>query len=145
MVIVVGANDFDASLAGDPGCADLDCWADTRAMLAATLDQVLTRISALVPARAPVVLTGYGNVFLDGAAGAALGPTYVANSDALTRSVNSVLASTAAAHSDRYADGYAALQGDRREAGALLASDGDQPDAAAHLALAAAVQRTLSA
>lgn len=141
MVIVVGANDFDASLAGDPGCADLDCWADTRAMLAATLDQVLTRISALVPARAPVVLTGY----LDGAAGAALGPTYVANSDALTRSVNSVLASTAAAHSDRYADGYAALQGDRREAGALLASDGDQPDAAAHLALAAAVQRALSA
>lgn len=85
VVIVVGANDFDASLAGDPGCADLDCWADTRAMLAATLDQVLTRISALVPARAPVVLTGYGNVLPRRRGGSSARPAYVANSDALTQ------------------------------------------------------------
>lgn len=144
VVLVVGANDFDANRAGDPGCADLACWADARAVLALNLDRILTRVSALVPAGAPVVVTGYGNVFLDGAAGAARGPTYVAISDALTRSINTVLASAAAAHADRYADGYAALKGDgRRDDSALLTPDGDHPDAAGHLALAAAVQRAL--
>jgi len=146
VVITIGANDFDAAPANDPGCADLSCWATASTQLSTTLDQVMSRVDALVPSTATVVLTGYWNVFLDGAVGAAQGPTYVATSDALTRRVNSTVARVAAAHGNRYADTYTAFKGDgTRDDTTLLAPDGDHPDTSGHRVIAAAVERALTA
>jgi len=100
-------------------------------------------VNALVPATATVVLTGYWNVFLDGAVGGALAQTYTATSDALTRTVNATIAGVAAAHRARDADVYAPFKGDGTLDDTLLVAPDGNPDAAGHLVLASAVARAL--
>ena len=146
VTITVGANDFDAGPVADRDCADLSCWAGTSARLTATLDHLLDRVGALVPPTTRVVLTGYWNVFLDGAVGAAQGPRYVATSDALTRQVNALVARAAGVHGALYADVYTPFKGEGNgDDTELLAPDGDHPNSAGQGVLAAAIERALAA
>lgn len=136
VTVTVGANDFDESRVGDPRCAAPSaCFSVDLEALSGTLLQVLGAVRALAPTRAPVVVTGYWNVFRDGAVGADHGPAYVRGSDALTREVNARIAAAAAAAGVRYVDVYSAFES-TGDVDALLADDGDHPDAQGHRLIA---------
>ncbi|MDQ1680844.1 MAG: hypothetical protein QOI42_1703 [Frankiaceae bacterium] len=149
VAVTIGANDFDESLAAQSACAagvTGPCYAAAAAALPALLDQVLQRIDTLVPAGTSVLVTGYWNVFQDGAVGQAQGATYVSTADALTLAVNAIISEAAAANGDVYVDEYAPFHA-TTAAGltALLASDGDHPSASGHELIADLLLTALSA
>jgi lysophospholipase L1-like esterase len=147
VLVNVGANDFDSGTVTDAACADptaATCYGDDLGSLSQTMGEVLDRVAALTHGR--VVVTGYWNVFLDGAVGRGQGDAYVRNSDALTRAVNSGLASAAAGHGATYVDVYRPFKGDGdRDDTGLLAPDGDHPNAQGHAVLAATITAALTA
>lgn len=137
VIVTIGANDFDESLLTADRCqpaAALSCYQSTLAQQRTLLSGVLAQIDALHPHT--VLVTGYWNVFLDGAVGRAKGATYVQGSDALTRADNAVIAAVAAGQGDRYVDIYTPFKGGGRDDTGLLAADGDHPDAAGHQLIA---------
>lgn len=140
-IVNVGANDFDPGLATLPSCEDAACWREPLATLRTNLGLLLDKIRATQPDepsdRAPVMVVGYWNVFLDGAVGGTRGAAYVQSSDRLTKLVDAVLADVGAQHGASYVDVYRAFKGDGdRDDTDLLASDGDHPDDAGHHVLA---------
>ncbi|MGB9376761.1 MAG: SGNH/GDSL hydrolase family protein [Mycobacteriales bacterium] len=140
VTITIGANDFDHSHAADDSCASLGCYQPALQQLTSNMNAVLGRVLAQTRPGTKVVLTGYWNVFLDGSVGAQLGATYVANSDALTRQVNTVLAQVARNGNGLYADLYTPFKEDgSADDTDLLASDGDHPNAAGHEMIATAI------
>lgn len=145
VTVTVGANDFLDSRAVDAGCADLSCYRPTVAQLANTMGLVMARISALTHPDTKVVLTGYWNVFRDGTVGTQQGTTYVATSDALTRTVNASLARVAAAYEDIYTDLYAPFKGNgTADDTDLLSDDGDHPNTAGQAVIASAITHDLA-
>jgi lysophospholipase L1-like esterase len=140
VTITIGANDFNSELASDESCATLSCYAPALQQMTADVNAVTAQIAALTRPGTTVVLTGYWNVFLDGAVGAQRGSTYVAISDALTRQVNAALAQVAQGSHDLFADLYTPFKGDgSADDTHLLAPDGDHPNAAGHRLIAAAI------
>ncbi|GAA3826329.1 hypothetical protein GCM10022226_53840 [Sphaerisporangium flaviroseum] len=148
-IITIGANDFDSASIDDcgPG-AGLACYKEDLARLRANMDAILSGVRAL-EARdgSRIVVTGYWNVFLDGADGRAQGEDYVTTSDRLTQAVNAVLAASAAAAGALYVDLYVPFKGTdgTRDDTGLLADDGDHPDATGHQIIAESVLSALSA
>lgn len=137
VTVTIGANDFDASTASDSACAGAGCYAGTLAAMSARVRAALAEIGALAPRDARVLVTGYWNVFLDGEVGRAQGAAYVANSDALTRRVNSALQAEAETAHDTYVDEYGPFESASLSGlTALLAPDGDHPSAAGHALIA---------
>jgi lysophospholipase L1-like esterase len=90
-----------------------------------------------------VLVTGYWNVFLDGAVARTRGEKYLRLTDAATRAVNALIASEAKAHGATFVDLFTPFRGSdgSRDCTALLAADGDHPDAEGH----ALIARTLAA
>lgn len=142
-IVTVGANDFNPHLIDDQPCRTPDstgCYGSELTALEPGLQAVLDQIRGAMPPGAHVLVTGYWNVFRDGRVGAAEGTAYVANSDALTRTVNADLATAAAATGTDYVDLYTPFKGDgSRDDTPLLAPDGDHPNAAGHQMIATAV------
>lgn len=137
VTVTIGANDFDPGAAGEPACAGAGCYTGALQALSSHLEAALREVHQLVPDQARVLVTGYWNVFLDGAVGRTEGADYVANSDALTRRVNQVIQSAAVAAHDRYVDEYGPFEsGSLPRLTALLAPDGDHPSAAGHALIA---------
>lgn len=136
VTVTIGANDVDEDSADDDRCSDPSaCWADELAALRTSVPELLARLDRLVRPGVPVVVTGYWNVFRDGAVAAARGPAYVRASTALTDVVNGVLEG-AAHHAGR---AYVDLAGPFLRSGdvtALLAADGDHPNARGHRLIA---------
>jgi lysophospholipase L1-like esterase len=147
-LVTIGANDFDASVLSRPGCSqdDLSCYAGPLAQLGTNLDALLSALTRAPGPHGPVLVTGYWNVFLDGAVGAARGLAYERDSDALTRSVNDVIRARAVHHGLTYVDLHApfkeAPDGDDT---ALLAPDGDHPSMAGHDLITQVLFTTLKA
>jgi lysophospholipase L1-like esterase len=153
VVVTIGANDVEGT--ADPSdCAlpagqDADsaaaaCYGDQLTELGPNLDRIAAQIAALPTAPgARVLLTGYWNVFLDGSVAQAKGGTYVAVADAVTRAVNQRIAAAASAHGSTYVDLMTPFHGSNGtgDCTALLASDGDHPNAAGH----ALIEQTLAA
>lgn len=147
--VTVGANDFDPTVVATAACGQAACYRTPLHVLDGLIRAV---VSALLVAQrgqslaaSPIVVTGYWNVFRDGAVGRSYGPAYARNSDALTRAANSVLRRAALAYGVRYADLYRPFKGDGdRDDTWLLGSDGDHPNAAGHRVVAATVQRVLA-
>lgn len=140
VTVTIGANDFDESQAADTSCANATCYAATLQTMTTTIEAITSRLSALTKPGTTVVLTGYWNVFLDGAVGARNGATYVATSDTLSRQVNAAVSQIAAQHQMFYADIYTPFKGSGSgDDTALLAADGDHPNAAGHRVIAAAI------
>jgi lysophospholipase L1-like esterase len=153
VVVTVGANDLEA--ADDPTtCPSTDgqgsseviaaCYDQELGTLSANLAQLLDRIDGLTAARGTrVLVTGYWNVFLDGAVGRSKGPAYVELADAVTRAVNRRIAAAARAHGGTYVDLFTPFRGSdgTNDCTDLLAADGDHPDADGH----ALIARTLAA
>lgn len=142
VVVQVGANDFDPGIvASCRNRVDACYGADLRAMRR-NVDAIVKTTSTLQrSAGAEVVVVGYWNVFADGAVGRRNGSGYVIGSERLTARVNSELKGSAARNGALFVDGMAALRGrdHRQDPTALLAADGDHPNAAGHRALARAV------
>lgn len=147
-VITIGANDFDPSTLSTPGCGagdGLTCYQSALTSMGSRVDAVLAALTAGPAPHGPILLTGYWNVFLDGAVGAARGEAYTRDSDALTRAVNAVLQSVAVRHAVTYVDLYGPFKmtGDADDT-TLLAPDGDHPSAAGHALIAAVLRRALA-
>src|SRR5262249_28293965 len=109
VIITIGANDFDAGSVTDDSCAApaLDCFQATLDQQKAQLDDVLEKVGT----SATVLITGYWNVFLDGAVAAERGDDYVRNSVALTEAENAQIAAAAQARGATYVDLFAPFKG----------------------------------
>ena len=138
-IVTIGANDLE----DDSNCsvaASVGCYQPNLRALQTAYAQMLERLHAALPARARIFVTGYWNVFLGGAVARRHGASYVRNSATLTKMVNGVIASDAAAGSAIYVDVYRAFKGDGdRDDTNLLADDGDHPNAAGHVVIAEAI------
>lgn len=137
VTVTIGANDFAqraCTWTGTPG----SCYADTLASLRANLTRTLTRIAQLRGHRpTTVVLTGYWDVWKDGAVARRLGSAYVRVADTLTRLANAVISDVAHQEGAGYVDLYLPFKGpgdvDDTD---LLAPDGDHPNQSGHALIA---------
>jgi len=146
-VVTVGANDLSPDPLTDPGCRPvtaLACYRGDVDRLSAGLAAVLADLRSLIaPGGGRVLVTGYWNVFLDGAAGAAQGSTYVRQSNRLTQAVDASIAANAAAKGGRYVDLYGPFKARGGSITRLLSADGDHPSAAGHRLIAAVILAAL--
>lgn len=126
VTVTISANDFDESCAaGGRGTA---CYDDGVQELKPRVAELLATLRRLTQPGTRILVTGYWNVFLDGAVAASQGPAYQRTSDALTRRVNDTLRSAAQAAGATYVDLYRAFHGGgATDVTALLAADGDHP------------------
>lgn len=144
VVITIGANDFvaDSSAIHNGQCDNLACTKGTMATMAANVDAIIERVKQLHPGKSAIKVTGYWNVFEDGAAARSdYTPDFRKDSDDLTRRVNATLSRVAAARHVQYVDLYTPFKGRTGSIDDthLLASDGDHPDAAGHEIIARAL------
>jgi len=142
VVVEIGANDVGYSSSCGTSAA---CYTARLPHVRAALTRIVTTIRALAPGRRiGIVLLGYWNVWLDGKYAAARGAAYVRASVKVTRATNAIIRSVAQSTGSAYSDLWTAFRGTTsRDDTALLASDGDHPNAAGHAVIAAAVNRVL--
>lgn len=140
VTITIGANDFDIRSCAW-GQRLTACYASTLARMRDNLDHGIARIKALRAGRPTTILvTGYWNIWKDGAVARGLGAGYERVSDALTRAVNAAIAGVAAKDDVDYVDLYAPFKGSGDvDDTDLLAADGDHPNAAGHAVIAQAL------
>jgi lysophospholipase L1-like esterase len=147
VVLTIGANDVEGTNptscpsgnAADGDAVVATCFAPRLDALAGNLDRALGQLTSLpTTPGARVLVTGYWNVYLDGAVAKARGETYVQLADAATRAVNARIASAARAHGATFVDLFPAFRGDdgSQDCTDLLAPDGDHPDADGHALIA---------
>ena len=139
VTVTIGANDFnpmfDTFVAGHCGGADgLACFQPAMVDLESNLTAILARIWELRDGRPTALrVTGYWNVFLDGAVAArSYGPALQRTSAALTEQANDVIKTVAEAEHARYVDlftPFKGVDGDQDDT-ELLAPDGDHPSQA---------------
>jgi lysophospholipase L1-like esterase len=146
VVVTVGANDLDRTRIATPTCPaarTTSCFADDVAGLQRRVTGLLSQVRGLQSSHGgQLLVTGYWNVFLDGAVGRQQGPDYVAASDALTRAVDAAIVAATAATGTSYVDVYRAFKGDGSiDCTPLLAADGDHPNADGHQVIARAVEQ----
>jgi lysophospholipase L1-like esterase len=145
VLLTIGANDFgehhDQIVGGRCGRGDTDCVSDELASLRDHLETVLAGIRTLRGGqRTSVLVTGYWNVFEDGdVARRAFGEAGLQASLRVTRRVNDVIRSVATAHDARYVDLLDSFRHSGKDVTALMAPDGDHPDAAGHEQIARAL------
>ncbi|MDA8435755.1 MAG: SGNH/GDSL hydrolase family protein, partial [Actinomycetales bacterium] len=142
VVVEIGANDVQYSATCGTTAS---CYAARLPRVRQTLLQIVATIRSLAAGhRVAVLLLGYWNVWLDGRYAAARGAAYVKASDSVTWSTNATIRGVAQRTGSAYADLWLAFRGTTaRDDTALLASDGDHPDAAGHAVIAAAALRVL--
>jgi lysophospholipase L1-like esterase len=139
VLIMAGANDLADAFGGS---RDEDAYRDAAADVRRNVAAVVAAVRADDPTVAAVLVLGYWNVVKDGAVGLA---TYGADGErsaaAATRYVNQALRAAADDSGARYLPTTPALKGDERDQDptALLAPDGDHPNAEGHRAIAAAL------
>jgi len=128
--------------AGDADAVVADCYRQQLTDLQEDLGRLLAEVRSLSAAPGGrILVTGYWNVFLDGAAARAKGPAYVGLADAATRAVDDRIAAAAAGQGATYVDLVTPFHGadGTADATALLAPDGDHPDAQGHAVIAQAL------
>jgi len=148
VTLTVSANDFDADKA-DGGCpvgaSAASCYDGDLRDLPEQLDSVLATVRSLAGPETKVLVTGYWNVFLDGAVGARQGGAYQQVSSALTDRVDEQLRLAATRAGAQFVDLHAAFhRGGSADDTSLLAADGDHPSAAGHERIAAALAEALA-
>jgi lysophospholipase L1-like esterase len=139
VLIMAGANDLADAF--DNG-RDEDAYRDAAAGVRQNVDATVAAIRRDHPAAVPVLVLGYWNVVKDGAVGLA---TYGADGErsavTATRYADQALRQAAGDSGARYVATTPLFDGARRDQDptALLAADGDHPDADGHRAIADAV------
>ncbi|HEV7195534.1 MAG TPA: GDSL-type esterase/lipase family protein [Pedococcus sp.] len=142
VVLTIGANDLEPLISRwqAAGC-DASCVEPATAAMGANLSIALSQVSAVVSPKTRVLVTNYWNVFEDGDVGEQdYGKAFHAWSDSVTRSANAHICAAAAAAGDTCVDIYEPFEGaGDRNPTALLAGDGDHPNAAGHQLIAEAL------
>jgi lysophospholipase L1-like esterase len=145
VVVTIGANDFgdhydkvtNAACGGDD---QLDCVRDELSALQGNLQTIMDTIRSLRGNRSTAILiTGYWNVFQDGEVARKLMPEAgLAGTAALTVVANQTMLLVAEHNEATYIDLYRAFKGSDGQADptALLAPDGDHPNAVGHQLIA---------
>jgi acyl-CoA thioesterase I len=139
VLIMAGANDLADAF--DNG-RDEDAYRDAAAEVRQNLDATVAAIHQDDHAAATILVLGYWNVVKDGAVGLA---TYGADGErsavTATRYANQALREAADDSGARYLPTTPAFDGEQRDRDptALLAPDGDHPNAAGHRAIAEAI------
>ncbi|QGN57756.1 SGNH/GDSL hydrolase family protein [Nostocoides sp. HKS02] len=139
VVLTIGANDLNPLIGRwQKGGCDTSCIEPATDLMGTRLAAVLTRLGTLVPAGAHILVTTYWNVFEDGdVADADYGKSFGPWSAAVTRSANAHICTAAAQAGDSCVDLYEPFEGaGDRNPTALLADDGDHPNAAGHRLIA---------
>lgn len=145
ITITIGANDFQYGDYSAGACAYLTCYSGQLERMRAGVDAVLDRIEFLRAGQPTAVrVTGYWNVWKDGAVGRAEGKQYSDVSDTLTREVNAALSASASGHNAAFVDLFSTFRGvdGTDDDTALLASDGDHPDSEGHQRISQALVAT---
>ena len=140
VVVTIGANDLIPLINqwATGGCDD-SCVQPAITSMGKGLAAALHEIRSQAP-RARLLVTDYWNVFEDGdVAAAKRGPGFASWSDQVTGSANMTICSQAAAVGATCVDLYEPFEGEdgTRNPSALLADDGDHPNAAGHALIAA--------
>jgi lysophospholipase L1-like esterase len=140
VLVTIGANDLVPLIARwtAGGCNDA-CVQPAVATMGNGLAAALHEIRSQAP-RARLLVTDYWNVFEDGdVADAKRGPGFATWSDEVTGSANVTICAKAAAVGATCVDLYEPFEGEdgTRNPSALLADDGDHPNAAGHALIAA--------
>lgn len=144
VLVTIGANDF--AYDGDASCRnDLSCYQDDLTAMQANVDASVAKILDLsAPAHPTVMVTGYWSVWQDGAVGSELGQDFVTTDQRLTAATNEALSQVASAHGSTYVDLVVPFRPPAGEDDtALLAQDGDHPNAAGHKVIAASILAAL--
>jgi lysophospholipase L1-like esterase len=142
VLVTIGANDVqnNGSCRATYACY-LPALRASSPLLEASI-QMIFRLKSGHPVA--IVLTGYWNVWRDGAVARTLGPAYVATSRALTRAENWVISSATRRHALIYVDLVVPFRGvNDSDDTALLARDGDHPNVYGHARIAAVVDSAL--
>ena len=138
VIITIGANDFDPGVLATPACRPLTvlpCYQDVLRAQRGRLASVLTEVDRLAAARPRTVLiTGYWNVFLDGAVAREQGDDYVQGSTTLTLAENALISSVGSGLGAVYVDLYTPFRGadGTTDDTSLLMADADHPNQAGH-------------
>lgn len=142
ILVTVGANDL--GYRGDSTCGtDLRCYTRDLAAMERRVDVDLTLVRGLAGRRATVMVTGYWNVWQDGAVAARAGSAFVRTSRLVTRAANLALARVSARRGARYVDLLTGFRPGDKDDTALLAPDGDHPNAAGHRLIASVLLAAL--
>jgi lysophospholipase L1-like esterase len=147
VLVTIGANDFgdhhDDVVGGTCGPEGIDCVSDELAAMRSHLAAALARIRGLRDdAPTTVLVTGYWNVFEAGdVARRSSGTAGLEASLRLTRKVNAVIESVTTAAGAQYVDLYRPFEQSGRNVTALMAGDGDHPNAAGHRLIARVLLR----
>jgi len=143
--VEIGANDIGPS---DACGTDADCYAPQVPQVEQNLRVIVQRVHQLTAGhKSLVVLLDYWNVWLGGRYAQARGQAYVAMADAVTNDVSNVIKAVAEQTGAAYVDLRAAFKGPdyTDDETALLADDGDHPNAAGHRLIASAVEHVVQA
>jgi lysophospholipase L1-like esterase len=146
VIVTIGANDFTVPSAGAASCVTAtSCYQTGLMTLDANITATIAQLRALRQARqlppATIVVTGYWNVWQDGAVAAQMGSDFVRLSRAITSATNDVLSQAARAQGVWYVDLVRPFLGadEDDDDTSLLAPDGDHPDAEGHQLIATAI------
>ena len=143
LLVTIGANDLTPLLARwQASDCTSTCYSPAVAAVGTDLAAILVAAKDLrghQPTR--ILVTDYWNVFADGdVARASDGPEYLRWSDELTRALNNTICTVARNAGATCVDLYAPFKGDgSRNPTALLAADGDHPNAAGNNLISAAL------
>lgn len=148
VILTIGANDLDTGFLTDPACAGealLGCYAAELATVRGDLDRIEATVLAALKPGARLVVTGYWNVFTDGAVGRAEGAAWVSGSDALTVRANALIEEVTRGRAGTYVEVRPAFRGadGSQDITDLLADDGDHLNAAGHVRMADVITAAL--
>lgn len=143
LLVTIGANDLTPLLSRwqSSGCS-ITCYSPAVDAVGADLSDILAAAKSLRGQRPTrVLVTDYWNVFADGdVARASDGPAYLRWSDELTRALNVRICNAARNAGATCVDLYAPFKGDgSKNPTALLADDGDHPNAAGNDVISSAL------
>jgi lysophospholipase L1-like esterase len=145
VLIMAGANDLAGAFDND---RDDDAYQASAARVESNVAAVVGTVAQIHGTPVTVLVLGYWNVVKDGAAGlATYGADGLSSAESATHYANQALRQAAGRSGARYVPTTPAFKGDDRDQDptALLAPDGDHPNAAGHQAIADALYAALPA
>lgn len=150
VILTVGANDLDTTPLGDANCAGprlMGCYTEDLGSLGKTLRTIEERVGKALKPGGKLLVTGYWNVFSDGAVGRAEGPAWVNGSDALTLRANDLIKEVTESQGAQYVDVRTPFRGSdgSSDCTVLLADDGEHLSAAGHALMASTVTEAVRA
>ncbi len=147
VVVTIGANDLVPLVTTwrSAGCPT-SCIQPAVDAMGARLTALLRAVRATAPTGSTLLVTTYWNVFQDGdVARQAFGPVFLSWSDAVTRAANASICAATTAVGGVCVDLYAPFKGSTggEDDTALLADDGDHPNAAGEVVITRALLAAL--